>query len=44
MAACLMARFFAISSSNAPINPSASDNAPAMVRCSAGDGSRTNIF
>ena len=38
MAACLMARFLAISASRAPSNPSTSDNASAMrvVRISAG--------
>ena len=35
MAACLMARFLAISASNAASNPSTSDNASAMARCSA---------
>ena len=40
MAACLMARFLAISASNAPSNPSTSDNASAMARCSAEAGKR----
>ena len=37
MAACLMARFLAISASNAASNPSTSDNASAMARCSGFD-------
>ena len=45
MAACLMARFLAISASNAASNPFTSDNASAMARCSAGYGSgmRTSL-
>ena len=38
MAACLMARFLAISASNALSNPSISDNASPMARCSGREG------
>ena len=38
MTACLIARFLAMSASNAPINLSTSDNASAMARCSGSGG------
>ena len=41
MADCLMARFLAISASNAPSSTSTSDNASAISRCSAGCGNGT---
>ena len=38
MVACLIARFLAMSASNAPINPSTSDNTSAMAFCCSGSG------
>ena len=44
MAACLMALFLAISASNAASNPSTTDNASAMARCSALFGGRRECW
>ena len=43
MAACLMARFLAISASSDSSNLSTSDNAPAMARCSYLFGGNANL-
>ena len=43
MVACLTAFFFAINASNDLIKPSMSDNASAMARCSAEDGTAIRI-